>query len=94
MARQGFGGVGARPFRGISGGAQSGGRRTPVSVRANGNQRAALASCLTVSAPARIDLARVVRHSAVLPGLGGTVFNMAITVNGTYPIRTIVPPAE
>ena len=67
--------------------------RTPVSVRANGNQRAALASCLTVSAPARIDFGG--GWSDTPPfclDWGGTVFNMAITVNGTYPIRTIVRP--
>jgi fucokinase len=51
------------------------------------------ASGLTVSAPARIDFGG--GWSDTPPfclDWGGTVFNMAITVNGAYPIRTIVRP--
>jgi len=65
--------------------------RTPASVRANGKQRPVSASCVTVSAPARIDFGG--GWSDTPPfclDWGGTVFNMAITVNGAYPIRTIV----
>jgi len=71
MASRACGGVGARPFRGISGGAQSGGRTHACLVRANGNQ-----ACGTSLLPDGIGSGadrfwrRVVRHSAVLPGLG------------------------
>lgn len=63
------------------------------SFRANGHTRSAGASCLTVSAPARIDFGG--GWSDTPPfclDWGGTVFNMAITVNGACPIRTIVRP--
>ncbi len=53
------------------------------------------ASGLTVSAPARIDFGG--GWSDTPPfclDWGGTVFNMAITVNGVYPIRTIVRPLD
>ena len=67
--------------------------RTPESFRAGRNQPAAPGSCVTVSAPARIDFGG--GWSDTPPfclDWGGTVFNMAITVNGAYPIRTIVRP--
>ena len=67
--------------------------RTLASARANGHGRATSASCVTVSAPARIDFGG--GWSDTPPfclDWGGTVFNMAITVNGAYPIRTIVRP--
>jgi fucokinase len=50
-------------------------------------------SAVTVSAPARIDFGG--GWSDTPPfclDWGGTVFNMAITVNGAYPMRTIVRP--
>ena len=67
--------------------------RTPASFRAAACHRAAPESCLAVSAPARIDFGG--GWSDTPPfclDWGGTVFNMAITVNGTYPIRTVVRP--
>jgi fucokinase len=66
--------------------------RAPASFCANRQQRAASASCV-VSAPARVDFGG--GWSDTPPfclDWGGTVFNMAITVNGAYPIRTIVRP--
>jgi fucokinase len=65
--------------------------RTLPSFSANGNGYSAFASGLTVSAPARIDFGG--GWSDTPPfclDWGGAVFNMAITVNGAYPIRTIV----
>ncbi len=53
--------------------------------------RPPVASFVTVSAPARIDFGG--GWSDTPPfclDWGGTVFNMAITLNGAYPIRTIV----
>jgi fucokinase len=67
--------------------------RTLPSFCLNGRGRSACASCLTVSAPARIDFGG--GWSDTPPfclDWGGTVFNMAISVNGGYPIRTIVRP--
>jgi fucokinase len=55
----------------------------------NCHPRPADASCLTVAAPARIDFGG--GWSDTPPfclDWGGTVFNMAITLNGAYPIRT------
>ncbi len=55
--------------------------------------RARRTASVTVSAPARIDFGG--GWSDTPPfclDWGGTVFNMAITVNGEYPIRTIVRP--
>jgi len=52
-------------------------------------------SSLTVSAPARIDFGG--GWSDTPPfclDWGGTVFNMAITLNGAYPIRTVVRSLE
>jgi len=69
--------------------------RTPASFCVNGRQHAASASCLAVSAPARIDFGG--GWSDTPPfclDWGGTVFNMAVTVNGAYPIRTIVRPLD
>jgi fucokinase len=67
--------------------------RTLPSFGANGHRRSACTSCLTVSAPARIDFGG--GWSDTPPfclDWGGTVFNLAVTVNGAYPIRTIVRP--
>jgi fucokinase len=67
--------------------------RTLPSLGANGHGRSAYTSCLTVSAPARIDFGG--GWSDTPPfclDWGGTVFNLAVTVNGAYPIRTIVRP--
>jgi len=64
---------------------------TPAPFCANGRERSAYASCVTVAAPARIDFGG--GWSDTPPfclDWGGTVFNMAITVNGAYPIRTTV----
>ncbi|MGB7762600.1 MAG: L-fucokinase [Bryobacteraceae bacterium] len=69
--------------------------RTPASFRTNGRQGAASASPVQISAPARIDFGG--GWSDTPPfclDWGGTVFNMAITVNGAYPIRTIVRRIE
>jgi fucokinase len=58
---------------------------------ANGYRPSACTSSLTVSAPARIDFGG--GWSDTPPfclDWGGTIFNMAITVNGAYPIRVIV----
>ena len=66
--------------------------RTPT-FRANSYGHTACAACLAVSAPARIDFGG--GWSDTPPfclDWGGTVFNMAITVNGAYPIRTIIRP--
>ena len=63
------------------------------SLSGNGLGRTAGAPGVTVSAPARIDFGG--GWSDTPPfclDWGGTVFNMAITVNGAYPIRTIVRP--
>jgi len=65
--------------------------RTYSVFRANGHGSSTRASSLAVSAPARIDFGG--GWSDTPPfclDWGGTVFNMAITVNGAYPIRTIV----
>jgi fucokinase len=67
--------------------------RTPTYSCANGKHRASSACGVTVSAPARIDFGG--GWSDTPPfclDWGGTVFNMAITVNGVYPIRTVVRP--
>jgi len=61
--------------------------------RAAGDGRSASPSSLAVSAPARIDFGG--GWSDTPPfclDWGGTVFNMAITLNGAYPIRTVVRP--
>ena len=68
--------------------------RTFPSVSVHDCRRPAGAS-FTVSAPARIDFGG--GWSDTPPfclDWGGTVFNMAITVNGDYPIRTIVRPLD
>ena len=60
---------------------------------ASGHGTAARMSGVTVSAPARIDFGG--GWSDTPPfclDWGGTVFNMAITLNGAYPIRTVVRP--
>jgi fucokinase len=59
----------------------------------NSRERSECASPVTVSAPARVDFGG--GWSDTPPfclDWGGTVFNMAITVNGEYPIRTIIRP--
>jgi fucokinase len=66
---------------------------TPASFCSNGRGRLARPGGVTVSAPARIDFGG--GWSDTPPfclDWGGTVFNMAITLNGEYPIRTIVRP--
>ncbi len=63
------------------------------SFGAGGHGRSARTSSLAVSAPARIDFGG--GWSDTPPfclDWGGTVFNMAITLNGAYPIRTIARP--
>lgn len=63
--------------------------RTLPALLVNGHERPASGSCLTVSAPARIDFGG--GWSDTPPfclDWGGTVFNMAVTLNGSYPIRT------
>ena len=67
--------------------------RTLPSFRSDGHGSLACTSCLTVSAPARIDFGG--GWSDTPPfclDWGGTVFNMAITLNGAYPVRTTVRP--
>jgi len=67
--------------------------RTLPSCRVDGHRGPACASHLTVSAPARIDFGG--GWSDTPPfclDWGGTVFNMAITVNGAYPVRAIARP--
>src|SRR5271157_113532 len=64
---------------------------TLPSFCASSHGRSACTSGLTVSAPARIDFGG--GWSDTPPfclDWGGTVFNMAVTLNGAYPIRTIV----
>jgi fucokinase len=70
-------------------------RHTPSSFGARTGKRSASASSFSVSAPARIDFGG--GWSDTPPfclDWGGTVFNMAITVNGAYPIRTVVRPLD
>jgi fucokinase len=65
--------------------------RTLPAFRPKGHATSPSASCLVASAPVRIDFGG--GWSDTPPfclDWGGTVFNMAITVNGAYPIRTIV----
>lgn len=67
--------------------------RTFPAFAAPRRTRSADTMSLTVSAPARIDFGG--GWSDTPPfclDWGGTVFNMAITLNGAYPIRTIVRP--
>jgi fucokinase len=66
---------------------------TPSCFLGNSRERSECASPVTVSAPARVDFGG--GWSDTPPfclDWGGTVFNMAITVNGEYPIRTIIRP--
>jgi fucokinase len=64
---------------------------TPASFHSGGNRRSPLVPSVIVSAPARIDLGG--GWSDTPPfclDWGGTVFNIATTVNSRYPIRTFI----
>ena len=68
---------------------------SPAPFRSRAGRRAARIAGVTVSAPARIDFGG--GWSDTPPfclDWGGTVFNMAITVNGEYPIRTAIRPLD
>jgi len=69
------------------------GEYAPAAFRAGVRSRPARAGRVTVAAPARIDFGG--GWSDTPPfclDWGGTVFNLAVTVNGAYPIRTVVSP--
>jgi len=66
---------------------------TPAFFGSISRERSTGASSVTVSAPARVDFGG--GWSDTPPfclDWGGTVFNMAVTLHGEYPIRTIVRP--